>query len=120
VVNRNLLDLVMLVEIALLVLAVVVFFAHGVWLFVSQKKFLRDMTAARDSLARLLTRGTINIEEINALRRVPSDAQVAAFLEASRNLAGAGKARSTSRKSRRFGEYLETRRSRRSLKRPAI
>jgi len=93
VVNRNLLDLVMLVEIALLVLAVVVFFAHGVWLFVSQKKFLRDMTAARDSLARLLTRGTINIEEINALRRVPSDAQVAAFLEASRNLAGAGKER---------------------------
>lgn len=92
-VNRNLLDLVMLVEIALLVLAVVVFFAHGVWLFVSQKKFLRDMTAARDSLARLLTRGTINIEEINALRRVPSDAQVAAFLEASRNLAGTGKER---------------------------
>lgn len=83
----------MLVEIALLVLAVVVFFAHGVWLFVSQKKFLRDMTAARDSLARLLTRGTINVEEIEALRRIPRDAQVAAFLEASRNLTGIGKER---------------------------
>jgi HEAT repeat protein len=93
VVNRNLLDLVMWVEIGLLVLAVVVFFTHGVWLFVSQKRFLRDMSAARDSLAHLLTRGTINIEEIEALRRVPRDPQVAAFLEASRNLTGAGKER---------------------------
>jgi HEAT repeat protein len=93
VVDRNLLDLVMLVEIALLVLAVGVFFAHGVWLFVTQKQFLRDLTAARDSLARLLTRGTINVEEINALRRAPRDAQVAAFLEASRNVTGMGKER---------------------------
>jgi HEAT repeat protein len=93
VVNRNLLDLVMLVEIALLVVAVVVFFAHGVWLFISQKKFLKDMTAARDSLTHLLTRGTINVEEIDALRRIPRDAQVAAFLEASRNLTGTGKER---------------------------
>jgi HEAT repeats len=93
VVNRNLLDLVMLVEVALLVLAVVVFFTHGVWLFISQKKFLRDMTAARDSLTHLLTRGTINTEEIDALRRIPRDAQVAAFLEASRNLTGMGKER---------------------------
>jgi hypothetical protein len=83
----------MWVEMGLLVLAVVVFFAHGVWLFVSQKQFLRDMSAGRDSLARLLTRGTINIEEIDALRRIPRDAQVAAFLEASRNLTGMGKER---------------------------
>ncbi len=83
----------MLIEIALLVLAAVVFFAHGVWLFVSQKKFLRDMASARDSLTQLLTRGTINIEEIDALRRIPRDAQVAAFLEASRNLTGTGKER---------------------------
>jgi len=93
VVNRNLLDLVMLIEIALLVVAVAVFFAHGVWLFISQKKFLRDMASARDSLTQLLTRGTINIEEIDALRRIPRDAQVAAFLEASRNLTGTGKER---------------------------
>ena len=91
--NRSLLDIVMMVEIALLVFAVVVFFAHGLWLFVSQKRFLRDMTAARDSLTHLLTRGTINVEEIEALRRIPRDAQVAAFLEASRNLTGTGKER---------------------------
>jgi HEAT repeat protein len=93
VVNRNLLDVVMIVEIALLLLAVGVFFAHGVWLFVTQKQFLRDMTVARDSLTHLLTRGTINVEEINALRRIPRDAQVAAFLEASRNVTGTGKER---------------------------
>lgn len=92
-VNRSLLDIVTMVEIALLVFAVVVFFAHGLWLFVSQKRFLRDMTAARDSLTHLLTRGTINVEEIEALRRIPRDAQVAAFLEASRNLTGTGKER---------------------------
>lgn len=92
-VNRNLLDLVMIVEIALLVLAVGFFFAHGIWLFVTQRRFLRDMTSARDSLARLLTRGTIDIEEIDSLRQAPRDAQVAAFLEASRNLTGAGKER---------------------------
>ena len=82
-----------MVEVALLVFAVVVFFAHGLWLFVSQKRFLRDMTAARESLTHLLTRGTINVEEIEALRRIPRDAQVAAFLEASRNLTGTGKER---------------------------
>lgn len=92
-VNRNLLDIVMFIEIALLVLAVVVFFTHGIWLFVTQKKFLRDMAAARNSLTQLLSRGTINIEEIDALRRIPRDPQVAAFLEASRNLTGAGKER---------------------------
>ena len=92
-VNRNLLDLVMVVEIALLALAVGVFFAHGVWLFVTQKQFLRDVTVARESLNRLLTRGTINLEDIDTLRQVPRDAQVTAFLEASRNLTGAGKER---------------------------
>lgn len=83
----------MIVEIALLVLAVGFFFAHGIWLFVTQRRFLRDMTSARDSLARVLTRGTIDIEEIDSLRQAPRDAQVAAFLEASRNLTGAGKER---------------------------
>ncbi|HEY8852666.1 MAG TPA: HEAT repeat domain-containing protein [Gemmatimonadaceae bacterium] len=92
-VSRNLIDLAMFIEITLLVLAVVVFFAHGAWLFVTEKKFLKDITAARDSLTVLLTRGTINIHEIETLRRIPRDPQVAAFLEASRNLTGTGKER---------------------------
>jgi hypothetical protein len=93
VISKNLLDIMMLIELALLGVAVGVFFAHGLWLALTEKRTLRVMTAARDSLARLLTRGTINIEEIQALRKMPRDVQVAAFLEISRNLTGAGKDR---------------------------
>jgi HEAT repeat protein len=93
VVNENLLNVVMLVEIGLLILAVGVFFTHGIWLFVTQKRTRRQMKAARESLAQLLTRGTINVEEIEALRLIPRDVQVMVFLEISRNLTGTGKER---------------------------
>ncbi len=92
-VNENLLNVVMLVEIGLLILAVGVFFTHGLWLFVTQKRTRRQMKAARESLAQLLTRGTINVEEIEALRLIPRDVQVMVFLEISRNLTGTGKER---------------------------
>lgn len=92
-VDEAVLDVVMSVEMALLVLAAGVYFSHGLWLFVTQKRTLRQMTTARESLARLLTRGTVNVEEIDALRRIPRSVQVAAFLEVSRNLTGTGKDR---------------------------
>ena len=92
-VSETVLNFVMLAEIGLLVLAAAVYFAHGLWLFVTQKRTLREMTAARSSLTSLLTRGTINVEEIDALRTIPRDVQVAAFLEISRSLTGAGKDR---------------------------
>jgi hypothetical protein len=93
VVSENVLNIVMLVEIGLLILAVGVFFTHGIWLFVTQARTDSQMKAARESLARLLTRGTINVEEIEALRLIPRDVQVMAFLEISRNLTGTGKER---------------------------
>jgi len=93
VVDEAVLDVVMSVEIGLLVLAAGVYFSHGLWLFVTQKRTLRQMTAARESLARLLTRGAVSVEEIDALRRIPRGVQVAAFLEVSRNLTGTGKDR---------------------------
>jgi hypothetical protein len=93
VVNEAVLDVVMLIEVGLLVLAAGVYFSHGLWLFVTQKRTLRDMTTARTSLAHLLTRGTINVEEIDALRGVPRAIQVAAFLEISRTQTGTGKDR---------------------------
>jgi hypothetical protein len=93
VVNEAVLDVVMLIEVGLLVLAAGVYFSHGLWLFVTQKRTLRDMTTARTSLAHLLTRGTINVEEIEALRGVPRAIQVAAFLEISRTQSGTGKDR---------------------------
>jgi hypothetical protein len=92
-VSKNFLDVVMLIEIALLIMAVGVYFTHGLWLFLTTKRSLRQMTAARDSLAKLLTRGTVNVEEIEAVRRIPRDVQVLAFLEISRNLTGTGKER---------------------------
>ena len=92
-VNENLLNVVMLIEIGLLILAVGVFFTHGLWLFVTQKRSRRQMKAARESLAQLLNRGTINVEEIEALRLIPRDVQVMVFLEISRNLTGTGKER---------------------------
>jgi hypothetical protein len=92
-VSQYLLRIVMLIEIGLLILAVVVFFMHGVWLFLTQKRSLRQMATARDSLAKLLTRGTVSLEEIEVLRQLPRDVQVMAFLEISRNLSGAGKER---------------------------
>jgi HEAT repeat protein len=92
-VNDAVLDVVMLVEIALLLLAAGVYFSHGLWLFVTQKRTLREMTAARGSLARLLTHGAINVEEIEALRHTRRGVQVAAFLEISRSQTGTGKDR---------------------------
>lgn len=92
-VNENLLNGVMFVEIALLVLAVVVFFSHGVWLFLNQRRVLLLTETARESLSRLVTRGTINVEDIALLRRLRQDVQETVFLDTSRNLTGAGKER---------------------------
>lgn len=92
-VNENLLNGVMFVEIALLVLAVVVFFSHGVWLFLNQRRVLLLTEKARESLSRLVTRGTINVEDIALLRQLRHDVQETVFLETSRNLTGTGKER---------------------------
>ena len=82
-VSEYLLKSVMLVEIGLLILAVGVFFIHGLWLFLTQKRSLGQMTAARDSLAKLLTRGTVSVEEIEVLRQLPRDVQVETFYDQS-------------------------------------
>ncbi len=92
-ISKQLLDIVMLVELGLLVLAVGLFFAHGLWLFLNERRVRRLTEAARDSLAHLATRGTVNVEEIEALRRAPNNVQVIAFLEMSRNVTGTGKER---------------------------
>ena len=92
-VSENLLNVVMLVEIALLMLGVGFFFAHGLWLFLSNRRLLRLSKSARESVARLITSGYVNVEEIQALRQLPNNVQVIAFLEISRNLSGSQKER---------------------------
>ena len=90
-VSENLLTIVMLIEIGLLTLAVGLFFMHGIWLFVENKRLQRLTKGARESLARLVTRGFVDVDEIQALRALPHDVQVVAFLEISQTLTGTGK-----------------------------
>ncbi|HEV7388509.1 MAG TPA: HEAT repeat domain-containing protein [Gemmatimonadaceae bacterium] len=92
-VSVDLLNIVMLIELGLLALAVALFFAHGVWLSFTQKRLSRLTGTGRDSLARLVTRGTVNVEEMSVLQSLPKYVQVIAFLEISRNLTGTGKER---------------------------
>jgi hypothetical protein len=92
-ISRQLLDIAMLVEVGLLVLAVSLFFAHGAWLFLHERRIQHLTELARGSLAHLATRGTVNVEEIEALRRIPHDVQVIALLEISRHISGAAKER---------------------------
>jgi len=92
-VSENLLTIVMLIEIGLLTLAVGLFFLHGIWLFFENKRLQRLTKSARESLARLVNRGFVDVEEIQALRELPNDVQVIAFLEISQTLTGTGKER---------------------------
>jgi len=92
-VSESLLTIVMLVEIGLLTLAVGLFFMHGIWLFFENKRLQRLTKGARESLARLVTRGFVDLEEIQRLRELPNDVQVIAFLEISQTLTGTGKER---------------------------
>ena len=75
-VSENLLTIVMLIEIGLLAFAVGLFFLHGLWLFLDNKRLSRLSIVARESLARLVTRGFVNVEEIQILRDLPNDVQV--------------------------------------------
>ncbi len=83
----------MLAEVGLLLVSVVLFFAHGVWLFFHQRREERLTSEARQRLARLLTRSTVNPEDVLTLRKLPRRVQVAVFLEIAQNVTGTGKER---------------------------
>ena len=92
-VDEHFLDIVMFVEIALLVLAATLFFTHGLWLFFNHRRIARQTEIARQSLMRLVTRGTVNVEDVELLRNLPESVQETVFIETSRNLTGSGKER---------------------------
>lgn len=91
--DTGILNRVMFFETSLLLLAVAIYFSHGVWLFLNQRRLRRSTEIARESLARLVTRGTINVEDIALLRELRHDVQENVFLELSRSLTGTGKER---------------------------
>ncbi|HEY1952020.1 MAG TPA: HEAT repeat domain-containing protein [Gemmatimonadaceae bacterium] len=91
--NQGLITIVMTIELGLLVLAVALFFLTGAWLSFTNHRIIRRASAARDSVAVLITRGIVNVEELQLLARQPGDVQVMAFLDISRNVTGTGKER---------------------------
>jgi hypothetical protein len=93
VINQGFLNWVMIVEVGLLVLSLGVFFSHGLWLFVNHRRMVRLRARARESLARLVTSGTINLEDIELLKQLPNKVQEIVFLEISNNVSGTGKER---------------------------
>jgi hypothetical protein len=80
----------MAAEIGLLLLAISLYFAHGLWLFLHLRRQARLLGEARQRLARILTRSTVDTEDIQAVKRLPRRVQKAAFLEISQNIAGTG------------------------------
>jgi len=90
-VSERLLNIIMLIEVALLALAVSLFFLHGVWLHLTARRMDRLSKTGRESLARLVMRGIVNVEDIEVLKNLPPDVQNITVLEISRSLSGAGK-----------------------------
>lgn len=92
-VSEHLLNVIMLIEVALLALAVSVFFLHGLRLHLTARRVKRLSKAGHEALARLVTRGHVNVEDVDALKALPPDIQTITFLEVSRSMSGAGKER---------------------------
>ena len=92
-VNERVLQIIMLIEVGLLALAVSVFFLHGVWLHLTTRRVEKLVKTGRESLARLVASGSINLEDARVLRALPNDIQQITFLEISPTLSGSGKER---------------------------
>ncbi len=84
---------IMLGEATLLVVSLLLFFSHGVWLHFHQRSEEKMVADARERLARLLSRSTVDPEDVDALKQVPRRVQVAVFLGISPSVSGTGKDR---------------------------
>jgi hypothetical protein len=92
-VNEHLLNVIMLIEVGLLALAVGLFFLHGLWLHFTARRVKRLSKEGHEALARLVNRGHVNVEDVEALKTTPPDIQTITFLDISRSVSGAGKER---------------------------
>lgn len=100
-IDRQLLDVVIRVELGFLVLALGLFFAHGAWLLVFGRRIVRHTSIGRAALISALERASriasdeskmavTDFPEVAELRRIPKELTVGLFLELSRNMVGAG------------------------------
>ena len=89
-ISHHLLDVVMLTEIGLIGLALSLYFLHGVWLVFNQRRRQEQTEEARESMARLVNSGVVELDRIESLRKLPHSVQTKAFLEVARNVSGSG------------------------------
>ena len=89
-ISNHLLDIVMLTEIGLIGVALGLYFLHGLWLLFNQRRRLAQTERARESMARLVNSGVVDIGQIESVRRLPHSVQTKAFLEVARNVSGSG------------------------------
>ena len=89
-ISSRLLDVVMLTEIGLIVLALSLYLLHGVWLLFNQRRRLVQTERARESMVGLVNSTVVDLEQIESLRRLPQNVQTKAFLEVARNVSGSG------------------------------
>ena len=92
-VSQSVLDVIMLVEVALLAMAAAVYFVHGLRLRITGGRSQKLLEEAREALSRILTRASVSMRDVEFLKSLRQDVQTVAFLEISRNLTGAGNER---------------------------
>ena len=92
-VSESLLNIIMLIEVVLLVITVAGYFLHGLWLRVTARRTEKLSGSAREALARLVTRGQVNVEDMSVLSALPHEVCTLAFLEIATNLSGTGQER---------------------------
>ncbi|MBA2689108.1 MAG: HEAT repeat domain-containing protein [Gemmatimonadaceae bacterium] len=92
-INPRILDLVMLIELGLLVFSVVLFFAHGAWLYIISQRNSAQLVHARSALVKIVAGTSQSTADIKILKRLPTRVKTTAFLEMSRNISGDAKDR---------------------------
>lgn len=92
-IDPRVLDLIMKIELAFLLVSVLVFFLHGLWLYVGTKRKTRLLREAREALIRVLANQEVEKADRDLLRSLPRSVKTKSFLEMSRNLTGAAKSK---------------------------
>ncbi len=87
-ISRAVLVVLMRVELVILLVSLVLFFTHGLWLFLYERRRARVVGDARLRLARAINSPKFSTDDVRGLARVPDEAKSTVFLELARNLSG--------------------------------
>lgn len=92
-INPAILDLVMEIELGLLVFSVVLFFAHGAWLYIISQRTTAQLVHARAVIVKVISGNEHSTADVLLLQRLSRNVKTTAFLEMSRNISGDAKDR---------------------------